>query len=114
MNSFALVDVFDGVDKAMITAAASISLTVEASVLFAKIGVSGKLTLTATIDLFDAYPETSGGLVRPFQLISVGASPIDWFEFGIKINFDFEVYIRIGIFLGWIEVRDVISSLIIG
>lgn len=101
LNSFALMDLFDGVDEAMITVTASVSLGVEASAVIIKVGVSGTITLEVTIDLFDAYPETSRGLVRPFELISLGTSPLKWFEFGIKMYLTLKVYIKIGIYAGW-------------
>lgn len=85
LNSFALIDTFNGVDEAMITATASVTLAVEVSAVIVKVGVSGSITFEVTIDLFDPFPETSRGLVRPFELLSMGSTPFEWFEFGLRI-----------------------------
>jgi hypothetical protein len=42
---------------------AKVSATVEVSAVFVKIGVSGGLSCTVTIDFYDPFPDTSGGLV---------------------------------------------------
>jgi hypothetical protein len=39
--------------------------------------VGGSITLVATIDFYDPYPDTSGGLVRPFEMFSFSKNPID-------------------------------------
>lgn len=104
LNSFALIDKFDGVDIAMITGTATVTLAVEVSAAIVKVGVSGGLTFEVSIDLFDAYPDTSRGLVRPFELLSVGSSPLEWFEFGLDISIIFSIYIKIGLYLGFFEV----------
>jgi hypothetical protein len=100
LNSFALIDSFNGVDKAMITTTATIRLACDVSFAIVKVGVSGGLGIRATIDLFDAYPETSKGLVRPFELLSIGSSPLEWFEFDVEIFVTFRIYFKIGIFSG--------------
>jgi len=103
LNSFALMDTFNGVDEAMITATAGVTLTISVSAVFVKITATGGLFVEVTIDLFDAYPETSKGLFRPFELLSLGTSPLDWFEFGLRIYLVFRLSIELGIFLGPFE-----------
>jgi hypothetical protein len=71
---------------------------------FFKIGVSGAITFRVTIDLFDPYPETSGGLFRPFELLALGSTPLDWFEFGVEIFITITLYVKIGFFAGFIEI----------
>lgn len=51
---------------------AYVSASVEVSAVFVKVGVSGGITATVEIDLFDPFPETSNGLVRPFELLALG------------------------------------------
>jgi len=104
LNSFALRDTFDGVDEAMVTLTASVTLAVEVSAAIVKIGVSGGITFVVTIDLYDPYPDTSNGLVRPFELLSSGSSPLEWFEFGVQIYITISIYIQIGLFLGFFEI----------
>jgi hypothetical protein len=104
LNSFALIDSFDGVDEAMITATASITISIEFSAAIIKAGASGTLGVEVTIDLFDAYPETSRGLVRPFELLSIGSSPLDWFEISIRIYLTLRVYVKIGLYIGFIKI----------
>ena len=48
------------------------------------------------IDFYDPFPETSGGLVRPFELLSLSQNPIDWFEFTATISAYFSLSIEIG------------------
>ena len=67
-----------------------VSATVEVSAVFVKIGVTGGLTCRVEIDLYDPFPDTSGGLIRPFQLLALAASgdltPLDWFEITLTIT----------------------------
>ena len=51
--------------------------------------------MEGTIDLYDPNPEQSGGLIRPFELLSSGSSPLEWFEFGIKISVNVGVYVKV-------------------
>lgn len=104
LNSFALKDTFDGVDEAMITLTASVTVSVDVSAVIVKVGVSGKITFVVTVDLYDPFPEKSGGLVRPFELLTSGSNPLEWFEFGIQIFITISVFIKIGLFLGFIEI----------
>ena len=60
-----------------------------------KIGAYGGIILEGTIDLYDPNPEKSNGLIRPFELLSSGSSPLEWFEFGIKISVKIKVYIKV-------------------
>jgi hypothetical protein len=78
LNSFAIRDIIDGVDSPLITLEATVSLTIEVSAVIIVIGVTGSLKAKAEIDLFDPFPETSGGLIRPFELLMLGSSPLDW------------------------------------
>lgn len=50
-----------------------------------------------TIDLYDPRPLESGGLVRPYELLKVGGSPLNWFEFSIAFYLNFGVSIWVGI-----------------
>ncbi len=104
LNSFALKDTFDGVDEAMITLTASVTVSVDVSAVIVKVGVSGAITFIVTVDLYDPFPETSGGLVRPFELLTSGSNPLEWFEFGIQIFITISLYIKIGLFLGFVEI----------
>ena len=92
-------DTFDGVDEAMITLTASVTISVDVSAVIVKVGVSGKITFLVTVDLYDPYPEKSGGLVRPFELLTSGSNPLEWFEFGIQIFITITLYIKIGLFI---------------
>ena len=51
LNSFALKDTFDGVDKPLIVFEGTVSAAVECSAVFLKIGVSGSLTIRVEIDV---------------------------------------------------------------
>ncbi len=57
LNSFALIDTFDGVDKPMITANGSVFVTVSVSAVIVEIGISGGVTVTVGIDLYDQNPK---------------------------------------------------------
>lgn len=72
LNSIAIRDTFDGVDKPMVIFEASVYAGIEVSAAIVKVGVTGGITATVEIDLFDPFPETSGGLVRPFELLALG------------------------------------------
>ena len=95
LNSFALMDTFDGVDEAMLTVSAGVTVEVSVSAAVVKIGAYGGVTVVATIDLYDPAPETSGGLIRPFELLSSGSSPLEWFEFGVSISVNVGVFIEV-------------------
>jgi hypothetical protein len=104
LNSFALMDTFDGVDEAMITMTASIIIAVDVSAVIVKVGVSGAITFRVKVDLFDPFPETSKGLIRPFELLSIGSGPLDWFTFSLEIWITIKLYIKIGFYAGFVEV----------
>lgn len=91
LNSFALRDTFDDVDLPMIKLTGSINLGVSVSAVIVKVSVYGGVTFIVTIDLYDPYPEESRGLVRPFELLAIGSSPLEWFEFGVEIYVSFGV-----------------------
>ena len=99
LNSFAIRDIIDGVDSPMIVLEAWISIGIEVSAIFLVIGVTGKLTARVEIDLYDPYPDTSGGLIRPFELLMLGSSPLDWFEITLTITLDVSIYLKVGIFI---------------
>lgn len=44
------------------------SAAVEVSAAIVKIGASGGITVRVEVDIFDPWPETSGGLVYPFEV----------------------------------------------
>ena len=89
LNSFAIRDIIDDIDSPLIEISATVSVGVELSLELVSIGVKGRLTIVVgeillsflsflishvsthtictyilEIDLFDPFPETSGGLVR--------------------------------------------------
>jgi hypothetical protein len=104
LNSFAFRDTFDGVDTPLVVFEASVTASVEVSAVIVKVGVSGGITITIEIDFYDPNPTTSGGLVRPFELISISPNPLDWFEITINAYVRLSAYIQVGIFLGFIEI----------
>lgn len=104
LNSFGFIDTFDGVDEALIALTGSVGLTVQCNAAIVKIGVSGTVGFVATVDFFDPYPETSGGLVRPYELLVLGSTPDEWFEFSFEIFVSFRVFIKIGIFAGFFSI----------
>jgi hypothetical protein len=101
LNSFALKDTFDGVDEPLVTMTATVGFEVEVSAVIVAVSVGGSITLTATIDFYDPYPDTSGGLVRPFEMFSFSKNPVDWFEFTVSLTLELFVSIKIGIFFGF-------------
>ena len=103
-NSLALKDLFDGVDEPLIVITATISVEIAASAAIIKISAKGGITFVVTIDLYDPFPDTSEGLIRPFELLSLGSSPLDWFEIKLSIVLELSISIEIGIFLGFFEI----------
>ena len=75
LNSFALIDTFNGVDEPLITITATIYFDASVSAAIVSVGVKGGITFIVTIDFYDPYPDTSGGLIRPYQLITLGSDP---------------------------------------
>lgn len=65
-----------------------------------KIGVSGGITFYVEIDFYDPFPETSGGLIRPFELLRLGSNPLEWFEISLTISITLSAYIEVGKFFG--------------
>ena len=51
---------------------ANVFAAIEVSAAIVKVGASGGITANVEIDLFDPFPETSQGLVRPFELLALG------------------------------------------
>jgi len=98
LNSFALMDKFDGIDEPLLTITAAVGFEVGVSAIIARVSVSGGIRIDATIDLYDPYPDTSEGLVRPYEMLSVSLNPIDWLEFSISMNLELAVSIQVGIF----------------
>ena len=88
----------------MITLTASVTISVDVSAVIVKIGVSGKITFIVTVDLYDPFPAKSGGLVRPYELLTSGSNPLEWFEFGIQIFITITLYIKIGLFILGLEI----------
>lgn len=96
LNSFAFKDLFDGVDEPLVTFQATVGFDLGVSAGIIKIGVSGSITFRVELDFYDPYPETSGGLIRPFELLSSSPNPLDWFEITMTISVTFSLYIKIG------------------
>ncbi|CAB9505197.1 Kringle domain [Seminavis robusta] len=100
LNSFAIMDLFDDVDEPILILAGSVGLNINANAVFLEVGLTATVGFVATADIFDPFPETSGGLVRPYELITYqGLNPMNWFEFTLSIYFELEMYIRVQIWL---------------
>ena len=52
----------------MIVFEATVYAGVEVSAAIVKVGVTGGITVKVEVDIFDPWPETSGGLVYPFEV----------------------------------------------
>ena len=104
LNSFALKDTFDGADLPLIKMEATVGFDIGVSAAIVKVGVSGAITFIVTIDFYDPFPETSGGLIRPYELLALGTTPLDWFELQLQINIALSVYIEVGVFAGPVEI----------
>ena len=104
LNSFAFRDTFDGVDKPLVVFEISVTASVSVSAVIVKIGVSGGITIIIEFDFYDPNPATSGGLIRPFELINISPNPLDWFEVTIKAYATISFYVQVGIFLGFIDI----------
>jgi hypothetical protein len=75
-------------------------LSINANAIFLEVGLTATVGFVATADIFDPFPDTSGGLVRPYELITYqGLNPINWFEFTLSIYFELEMYLRVQIWL---------------
>jgi hypothetical protein len=96
LNSFAFKDTFDGVDVPLVFFSGSVGFDASVSAVIVRIGVNGGVKFTAEIDFYDPFPETSGGLVRPFELVSISTNPFEWFEYKFRISVFFNVYIQVG------------------
>lgn len=126
-------DTFDGVDLPLIVFEARVGVAIEVSAAIVKVGASGGVTIRVEIgelhtifiivpivvylcritnqchvpvqiDLYDPFPETSQGLVRPFELLAMGSTPLDWFEITLTVTIRLSVYIKIGIYIGFVEI----------
>jgi len=104
LNSFAFRDTFDGVDKPLVVFEISVTASVSVSAVIVKIGVSGGITIIIEFDFYDPNPATSGGLIRPFELINISPNPLDWFEVTIKAYATISFYVQVGIFLGFFDI----------
>jgi hypothetical protein len=104
LNSFAFRDTFDGVDTPLVVFEASITAAAEVSAAIVKIGVSGGLRFVITFDFYDPNPATSGGLIRPFEMVCISPNPLDWFEVTISAFVKLSFYIQVGLFLGFFEI----------
>jgi hypothetical protein len=96
LNSFAFKDTFDGVDLPLITFEATVGFDIGVSAVIVKIGVSGAVTFTVVLDFYDPFPETSGGLIRPYELLALGSTPLDWFEITLTISVSLSAYVEVG------------------
>lgn len=100
LNSFAIMDLFDDVDEPTLILSGSVGLNINANAVFLEVGLTASVGFVATADIFDPFPDTSGGLVRPYELITYqGLNPMNWFEFTLSIYFELEMYIRVQIWL---------------
>lgn len=72
-NSFAIRDIIDGIDKPLVVLEAKVYVGIEVSAVIVRVGITGGITARVEIDLFDPWPETSGGLVRPYELLALGS-----------------------------------------
>jgi hypothetical protein len=104
LNSFALKDLFDGVDEPLIVITATLTVEIAASAAIIKISATGGITFVVTIDFYDPFPETSEGLIRPFQMLSLGTNPLTWFEIELSITLSLRISIEIGLYLGFVEI----------
>ena len=78
------------------TFVATVGFDVSVSAVFVNLGVSGAITFTVELDFYDPFPETSEGLIRPFELLSLGTTPLDWFEITLTIEISLSVYVEVG------------------
>ena len=104
LNSFALMDKFDDVDEPLISITASVGFEVGVSAVIVKVSVGGSIRIQAIIDLYDPYPDTSDGLIRPYELLSISLNPFDWLEYELSMTLELSVSIQIGLFIGFFEV----------
>jgi len=95
LNSFALVDRFDGVDSPIVLITSSMAVQVVTESYFVTASVAGGLEMNSLIDLYDPYPSTSGGLVRPYELLTMSLDPTDWIEFQVEISWFIEIYLNL-------------------
>ncbi|EJK50116.1 hypothetical protein THAOC_30946, partial [Thalassiosira oceanica] len=99
LNSFAFRDTYDGVDRPLITFEAAVIASVSVSAAFVDAGVSGGVTFSVEIDWYDPYPETSGGLIRPFELLALGPNPLNWFTLRWQTDLNLFIYVKVGVFI---------------
>ncbi|CAB9505193.1 Kringle domain [Seminavis robusta] len=100
LNSFAFIDVFDEVDVPTLVITGAVSVGVNVNAIFLEIGLTATVGFEATVDIWDPFPETSNGLVRPYELVVYqGLNPLDWLEFTLSMYFELEMYIRVQIWL---------------
>lgn len=72
LNSFAFRDTFDGVDLPLIVFEAGVTIGIQVSAAVVAVEAKGGITFRVEIDFYDPFPETSGGLIRPFELLALG------------------------------------------
>lgn len=92
------------IDTPLVVFEASITASAEVSAAIVKIGVSGGLRFVIAFDFYDPNPATSGGLIRPFEMVCISPNPLDWFEVTISAFVKVSFYIQIGLFLGFFEI----------
>jgi len=100
-NAFALIDKFNGVDEPLVRITASMGASLVVKALFAQASATGKLMVAANIDFYDPYPDTSNGLVRPYELITLSTNPQDWIEYSVESSWYFRIDVNIGWFFNW-------------
>ena len=104
LSSFALKDTFDGADLPLIKMEATVGFDVAVSAAIVRVGVSGSISFIVTIDFYDPFPETSGGLIRPYEMLVLGTNPLDWFELELQINIALSFYVQVGLYLGFVKI----------
>ena len=104
LSSFALKDTFDGADLPLIKIEATVGFDVAVSAAIVRVGVSGSISFIVTIDFYDPFPETSGGLIRPYEMLKLGTNPLDWFELELQINIALSFDVQVGLYLGFVKI----------
>jgi hypothetical protein len=79
------MDTFDGVDEKLLLLTATIYVEASVTAVIVQVGVRGGIIFEGSIDFFDPFPETSGGIVRPYELLCLGSTPDRWYVNGASL-----------------------------
>lgn len=86
LHSIAFIDSVNGVDFDSLHVIAGLSAGVGYSVPtpigLLQVGITVGMKVGIILDFYDPNPKTSGGLVRPYQLLESGDNPFFWFQYG--------------------------------